>query len=480
MTPRDLLGLCAGLALLGPTACTTVGPDYAIPDAAMVKQAAVGQAFQPATGTTPAAFTDDPWWQRYGDPQLDALVESALAANTDLRMAAANLARSEAIAAETDSANEVHGEASAAVDRTRISAESLLHETPIPVLNVADAGIRLAYQVDLVGELKRAAEAADADREAARAALDMARITIAADVALAYSDICASGHELAVAKHSLALQEESRDSVARLVEGGRMMTVDLSRAAALVAQTRASLPVFEARQRMALYRLAVLTGHPPGDYPRALASCTTPPRLANPIPVGDGAALLSRRPDVRRAERELASATARIGVATAAFYPSITLGLSAGATGLLGHMGQDTTRRWSLGPLISWRLPGGAEKARLRLANADADAALAHFDATVLKALQETENALVELARDLDRDAALRQSRDESAKAAHQIALLYRAGRLPYLNDLDAQTKLAAAEAELAANDSRIAVDQIRLFLALGGGWRQEPVQQTP
>jgi len=476
MTHRTLCLLCVGAAALWLAACTTVGPDYAVPESAMVNDPTARQAFQSATGVTSETVTDDAWWQRYQDPRLNALTEAALAANTDLRVAAARLARSEAIAEEAGSAQEAHADASAAAERSRISAESLLHETPIPVLNVADAGIRMAYQIDLVGELKRAAEAADAGREAARAALDMARITIAADVALAYSEVCASGHELAVAQHSLALQEESRRSVARLVEGGRMMTVDLSRASALVAQTRASLPLFKARQRMALVRLAVLTGHPPGDYPRALASCTTPPRLSNPIPVGDGAALLSRRPDVRRAERELASATARIGVATAAFYPSITLGLSAGATGLLEHMGQDTTRRWSLGPLISWRFPGGTEKARLRLANADADAALAHFDATVLKALQETENALVQLARDLDRDTALRQSRDASAQAARQIAMLYQAGRLPYLNDLDAQTKLAAAEAELAANDSRIAVDQIRVFLALGGGWRQAAV----
>lgn len=470
--PHRLLPTALAVLLAG---CTTVGPDYQVPATALINTPAAQGEFTAGRGASRDDAIADRWWQLYQDPRLDALIGEALAANTDLRVAAANLARSAAVAAEADSAQELKAGVSAAAERARLAGETYLLKSTIPVENLGDAGIRMSYQIDLVGGLKRAAEAAAADVDASRAGLDVARISVAAEVALAYDEVCGAGHELNVARRSLALQDENRRAIGRLVGGGRKMAVDLPRATALVEQTRASLPGLAARQRLALYRIAVLTGHAPGDYPPDLATCDAPPRLAKPIPVGDGAALLRRRPDVRQAERQLAGASARIGIATAAFYPTVTLGLSAGVSGMLEHLGQAPTQRWSLGPLISWSLPGGLEKARLHQADAGADAALAHFDATVLKALQETENALALLARDLDRDSALRQARDQAAEAARQVARLYRAGRLPYLDDLDAQSKLAATEAALAANDSQIAADQVRLFLALGGGWQQAP-----
>lgn len=469
--PGTRAALASALALL-LSACASVGPDYHLPLAALFNAPAAQQPLAAGSGASNDEAPAGRWWQLYQDPRLDALIDAALAANTDLRVAAANLARSEALLGEADSAQEIRVGTSATAVRARESGEAYLLSTTIPVENLADAGVRMSYQFDLVGGLKRASEAASADVESSRAALDVARISVAADVALAYSEVCSANHELTVAQRSLALQEASRDAVGRLVAGGRRMAVDLPRAAALVEQTRASLPAFAARRRIALARIAVLTGHAPGEAPADLASCDTPPRLQQPIPVGDGAALLRRRPDVRQAERHLAAATARIGVATAAFYPTISLGLSAGATGLLEDMGQAPTVRWSIGPLISWTLPSGLEKARLRQADAGADAALAQFDATVLKALQETDKALALLARDLDRATALRQARDQAAEAARQVATLYRAGRLPYLDDLDAQNNLAQAEATLAANDDQIASDQVRLFLALGGGWQ--------
>jgi outer membrane protein, multidrug efflux system len=465
----------ATLVALLLAGCATVGPDYQLPAQAIYNAPAAQRPLDAGTGANNEEVPAGNWWQLYQDPRLDALIGEALVANTELRVAAANLARSEALASEADSAQDIRGGASATAVRAREAGEAYLLKTTIPVENLADAGVRASYQFDLVGGLKRASEAAAADVEASRAALDVARISVAADVALAYAEVCGANHELAVARRSLELQEASRDTVSRLVAGGRKMAVDLPRAAALVEQTRASLPAFEARRRIALYRIAVLSGHAPNEYPHDVAVCDAPPHLANPIPVGDGTALLRRRPDVRQAERRLAGASARIGVATAAFYPSISLGLSAGATGLLEDMGQAPTVRWGIGPLISWTLPSGLEKARLREADANADATLAQFDSTVLKALQETENALALLARDLDRETALRQARNQAAEAARQVATLYRAGRLPYLDDLDAQNKLATAEATLAANDNQVAADQIRLFLALGGGWQDHP-----
>jgi multidrug efflux system outer membrane protein len=198
-----------------------------------------------------------------------------------------------------------------------------------------------------------------------------------------------------------------------------------------------------------------------------------PPTLKQPIPVGDGAALLKRRPDVRQAERTLAGATARIGVATAALYPNVTLGLGAGSTGLLADIGQAPANRWGLSSLITWTIPGEGERARIRQTEAGADAALARFDGVVLTALRETETSLDAYAHDLDRNAALKAAREQAVLAESQAQRLYRAGRSPYLAGLDAQRTLAGAEAALASSDSQVAADQVNLFLALGGGWER-------
>ncbi len=159
------------------------------------------------------------------------------------------------------------------------------------------------------------------------------------------------------------------------------------------------------------------------------------------------------------------------GVATAALYPSVSIALTAGLTGVLADLGQPETQRWSAGPLIRWTIPGGVEHARVAIAKAGADAALARFDGAVLGALQDTENALAVYARELDRNAALRAARHEAAEEAHHARSLYRAGRSPYLDDLDARRALTAADAAVAASDNRLALDRVGLFLALGGGW---------
>ncbi|MBI1682963.1 TolC family protein [Caulobacter hibisci] len=472
--------LGAAASLLALAACTTVGPTYQRPDVAKINEPA---AQAPFMGATSAAVSQDPvpdgWWKLYDDETLNGLVQEALTANTDLRVAAANLARARAVAGEADDAGGFSAGASAAAMHARESGEQYLMTEPLPVENLADAGVKVSYQVDLVGRLKRAAEAAHADADASQAALDLARVSVAADVARAYVEVCSSGHELHVAEQSLDLQQKSLDVTGRLIAAGRGTALDATRARAQVELQRASIPTFEAHRRAALYKLAVLTGKPPAEFPKVVEACASPPKLSQPLPVGDGAALLKRRPDVRQAERTLAGATARIGVARGALYPNISFGLGAGSTGLLADIGQPAANRWSLSGLVSWTLPGEGERARIRGAEAGADGALAKFDGVVLNALRETETSLTAYAHELDRNAALRAARDEAAKAEHQAATLYKAGRAPYLQGLDAQRTLARAEASLAASDAAVAADQVTLFLALGGGWENAPAVKT-
>ncbi len=476
MKPLRLLASSLVLALL--TGCA-VGPDYHLPEFSLFKSPQAQGSFVAASTGSSQAPIEDHWWKLYGDAQLDALIEAALMANTDVRIAAARVARAEGVLEEAHGAQEPSLDMDVGVSRAQLSGEEYLLEEALPVLNLGDAGLAGHFNLDLAGGLKRAVEAAQADQEASQAALEQARLAVVAELVQAWGELCSAGREQQISQHRLELLEDGQQVVERLVNAGRRPLVDLSRAQAQVAQFKAGLPVYEARRRLALYRIAVLSGRPPRDYPQNLARCHGAPQLTQPIPVGDGAGLLKRRPDVRQAERHLAGATARIGVATAALYPSISIGYSLGATGLLEHMGQARTQRWSLGPLISWTLPGEAEKARVHQADAAAAAALANFDGVVLRALGDVEGALTVLARDLDRQESLQQAHQRSEEAAGQVRRLYQAGRLPYVDDLAAQNALAASEAELAAMSGQVVADQVRLFLALGGGWSAVEVPET-
>jgi outer membrane protein TolC len=229
----------------------------------------------------------------------------------------------------------------------------------------------------------------------------------------------------------------------------------------------------------ALFRLATLTGRTPADLPPEVGQRATTLRLDRPIPVGDGRALLARRPDVREAERTLAAETARVGVATADLYPRITLGGSIGSTGTsIADMFSGGPFRWLFGSLISWNFPNqAAGRARIAGANASAQAALATFDGTVLRALQETETALSAYQHELERRQALTSARDEARTAANISRAQLREGRTDFLVVLDAERTLANTEADLAESDARVTTAQVDLFRALGGGWQTQGVE---
>jgi NodT family efflux transporter outer membrane factor (OMF) lipoprotein len=465
------------LALIGLlAACTTVGPDYRLPKDstyAKVQQRApaLSTAGSPALDATQPALGGR-WWALYDDATLDGLVEQALAANTELKVAAAHLAQAQARYAQARAAGGFDGEVSATAARGKISAESLLLTEPLPPFNLADASLSVSYQLDLFGKIRRGVEAARAGTEAAQAAVDLARISVAAGVVGAYLEICHSNHEIAVAEHSVALQQDSRRVAARLQTNGRGTRTAVERADAQVALLEAAVPPLRVRRQAAGYELTALLGRTPDQVPTAAMQCQEAPQPRQAIPVGDGATLLRRRPDVREAERSLAAATAAVGVATAELYPDIRLGASVGANGLLADFGEPATQMWTLGPLVSWSIPGRGAQARVALAQAGASLALAEFDQTVLRALRETQSILDTYTEDLRRAAALREARDRSRNAAADVQRMYQAGREPYLSSLDSERTLANAEASLAGVEAQLSQDQVRLFLALGGGWQ--------
>ncbi|OZI34374.1 RND transporter [Bordetella genomosp. 10] len=474
-----LAALAVAAALAG---CATVGPDYKVPADAAANRP---EAAAPFNGAANAAFAQaavpGKWWRLYDDPQLDALIAKALDANTDLRVAAANMERAAAATRQAQAATQPSFNVDAKPWFGHPSGFDELaptYEPPSEWFYSMGAGV--SYTVDLVGQIRRAIEAANADQATAQAAYDAMRANVAAQTALAYATACTAGMQLASAQHSVDVQSESVKVNEKLQNLGRGTALDVTRARGQLEQLRAALPPLEARRRVALYRLATLTGGTPNEFPQALAQCRTPPEIKQPIPVGDGAALLRRRPDIREAERALAAATARIGVATGDLYPKITLGLSASSANFLDRFGSQGSFGYSLGPLISWTIPNtGAVQARIAEAQAGAKAAYARFDATVLNALRETESALTMYARELDRDDALKAARDQSAEAAGQARKLYQYGKTDYLTVLDAERTLANNESALSASEAEMVEYQIKLFLALGGGWEKDAVKDA-
>lgn len=456
------LSLTAALLASG---CAAVGPDYQPPKPA---EGATGAFVGAAAGLTQADEPPADWWRLYQAPALDGLVADALANNRDLAAAEANLAQVRAILAETRAGRLPTTGLSASLQRTR--QPNPLTGAPVEA-TTSSAGLDVSYEVDLFGRIGRSIEAARADVEATAAARDVVRVSVAAETTRAYADACAANLQLAAVERSRTLLADTAALTRRQLDAGRGTALDVSRAETQVQTVRAAIPPLEAARDAALFRLAVLTGRTPANVSPDARACAAPPTLASPIPVGDGASLLRRRPDVRQAERQLAAATAAIGVATADLYPSISLGGSLGTLGGGGqHLGDDF--QFSVGPLIRWSFPNQAvARARIAQADAAAQAALASFEGVTLNALAEVETALNAYARELDRRAALTQARDESARAVAMSRRRFDAGADSFLSVLDAERTLADLESQLAQSQAAVASRQIELFKALGGGW---------
>ena len=466
-----------GVALwLTTLAGCTVGPDYRLPAGAKVTAPAADGPFASAPSTPGVTPAEPPaaWWRLYQDPVLDRLVPEALAANTDLRAADANLERSSALLALARTSRQPQLGFTGGVERSQLSAEQYLFPGELPVFTLYDADFTASYDLDLFGRIRRGIEAAKASDEAAAAARDRVQITIAAEVTAAYVDICTTGDQLRVAEREVGLQQQSAAFTARLRAEGRATQLDATRAKGQVDEIRATIPALQARQQNDVFQLATLAGRPPATADKGLAACKAAPRLSQPIPLGDGAALLRRRPDVREAERALASATAEIGVATADLYPDVELEASVGSTGLTGSFLGKAANHWAVGPALSWQLNQNPARARIAAAKATQKARLAQFDGAVLSALREVEAALTRYSHDLQRQQDLRSARDEAASARADAHRLQEEGRSGALATLDADRTLAEADAALAGGRAQVAGDQVLLFLALGGGWQTD------
>lgn len=459
----------APLSALALAACAA-GPDYAAPSPPTL--AATGPFLSAEDGmATPSPLPVD-WWRLYDDPVLDTLVADALAANTDVRQATGRIARARAA---------LRGARSERLPQTGISAAPTygrVSEAEAPGGGdregfLFDAGLDVSYEVDLFGRVGRGIEAARADVESAQADADAVRVIVVADTTRAYADAASAAERIDVAERIVALLDDSLRLTRRRHDAGLESGLAVARIETLREQRAAEIPALQAERRAALFALATLTGRAPADLPPIAQERSIALEIDAPLPVGDGAALLARRPDIRAAERRLAADTARIGVATADLYPRITLGGSVGATSTsLGDLLTGGAFNFLVGPLIDWAFPNRQPvQARIDAAEADADISLAAFDGVVLGALQETETALSNYARALDRREGLQSAMGAAERAARITRAQQREGAVNSLDLLDAERTLAETRAVLAEQDAAVSRAQIDLFRALGGGW---------
>lgn len=347
---RSVFALCMALLMTGCVA----GPDYRVPDEAIANRPGVTQALLGGRNNGVVTTPLPPhWWRLYKDARLDAFVAEALTANTDLRTAEANLGRVDALIREAEAARTVTTDLSGQTTGSRIGGPTRFLPAPFSYA----LGMNVSYPLDLAGGIRRAIEEAHDQSEAAQAARDQVRVIVAATVTRNYARVCADGVALAAARHVVAVQRATLDVALRMANEGRGTRFDTERARTATFASEAAIPDILADQKTALFALAAVMGRIPSDYPRDLEACTTIPSLALPLPVGDGAALLRRRPDIRKAERLFAAATAGIGVAEADLYPQVSLGGSVGSTTSITHALTLSSFGLSVGPLVSWSFP---------------------------------------------------------------------------------------------------------------------------
>ena len=473
-------GLLSSLILVFSLAgCAAVGPDYQVPAQSTAQAIASfpSAAGAGGTGTVVASEPPEQWWQALQDPSLDILIAQALAANNDLMIAVANVeaARAQLNQAQTRllPSADVNGtvrerrDAQAAQRKADADGES-------PTRSIATFGVDLLWEIDLFGRVRRSVEAAAADLGSLEAVRNNVLLSLLSTVASAYIDLRGAQLRLNVAERNVAVQQQTLDLVLLLNKEGAATDLDVARARSQLLTSQSSIPLQRATARAALNRLTTLIAQPPGTLDAQLATPRPLPTLPELVAVGAPADLLRRRPDIQAAERTLASASARIGVATADLFPTVSLiggaGLSASPLGSLAAAGAPF---FTFGPALRWNIfDRRAIYARIAQADAAAAAGVARYQITVTHALEEVDSAISAYGNERERRAQLSAAVAASRDAAQLAELRFKEGAEDFLTVLDAERSLLLLEDQQAVSSINVTQRLVDIHRALGGGWQ--------
>ncbi|MDR3429222.1 MULTISPECIES: efflux transporter outer membrane subunit [Silvimonas] len=458
------LKLVSALMFSGGLAACAVGPEYHAPVPAEIHLA------NTATADFNTSSIERNWWAQLDDPELNSLIDQGLNANHDLRIA---LARVNAARAQFD-ISEINRwpVVTANGQVTRQMAQQPGFTTNRVLTNDWQVGFDAGWELDIWGRLSSLETAARSRAEAAAFGLDQVRVSVVAEIGRNYYLMRGAQQRYAVAQRNLKNLQSTLDITQARVTNGQGTELDVARARANLANVQATLPPLETVVKLTQYRLAVLVGVMPGTLDAQLAPAVLPP-ISKPLPIGDAAELIRRRPDIAVAERELAAANADVGAAMAERFPRISLG---GFLGFIasrgGDLGQASSKAWSITPSIDWpafRL--GAVNAQVRSNKAVVDADVARYEQTVLQAVEETEGALLTYNRTQQRLSRLVESAQQSKRAADIARVRYKEGAADFLTLLDAERTQLSAEDAMAQAESDSYIELVAVYKALGGGW---------
>lgn len=450
-----------------------VGPDYCPPKVSVPTS---WSELPQAGKANPESLVQ--WWKTFNDPVLDSLITRAVPSNLDLRIAEARVreARFQRGAVASDLWPSL--DTSASYSRSRRSAGiSTIPPSAKIKRNVYETGFDASWEIDLFGGKRRAVEAANAEIDAAVENQRDVLITLLAEVARNYIEVRGYQRRLQIIYKNISTQQEVVEIVQARYNAGLSSELDVVQAAALLATTQSQIPLLENPMKQAIHRIGILLGQKPGDLLTELTKESQIPCTPVTVPVGLPSDLLRRRPDVRRAERDLAAATARIGMATADWFPKFSL------TGSFGFQTEDLnafsitrSRLWSFGPTVRWPIfDAGRIRANIRVQNARQEQALLNYEKAVLTSLEDVENALVAYTAEQVRRQNLTEAVNANRRAVELANELFSKGLVNFLNVLDAQRSLCKSEEELVQNERTVSLNLVILYKALGGGWENEP-----
>jgi len=449
--------------------CAPVGPDYQqVAPSAPTKWRTELELGLSADRTDPETLAR--WWTVLDDPLLISLEERAVTGNLTLKEAESRIREARALRGISQAGlwPDLTGSAAATWRRASKNDSGTRRENDLYI-----AGFDSGWELDVFGGRRRAVEAAQADIEASQEELHDALVSLLAEVALNYLDLRTGQARLAVAKANIMTQNQTYELNLSRYQAGLIDELAVQQSLYNLEHSRSQIPILEIGLAAAGNRLAILLGRSPGALDEELAEQRPVPVPPVTVAVGVPADTLRHRPDIRRAERNLAARTARIGEATADLYPRFRL---------LGSIGLESTtsselldwdsRTWGFGPLVSWRLfDAGAIRRNIEVQTQRQEQALIQYEAAILNAQEEVENALVSFAKEQRR----RDSLIKATEAARRADLLardqYKAGLVDFSNVLDAQRSLLAFEDELVLSEGSVTADLLRLYKALGGGW---------
>jgi len=461
----------AALVVVALAGCAA-GPDYVRP---AVEMPPAWQLEEPWRVATPSdAQAKGAWWQRFADPRLDALQAQALSQSPTLAIASARLAQARAVVASAESGQLPSASLAARVARQRISANRPLSNYGAPnfatVQDDFTPTLAVSYEVDLAGRVRRTIEGARASAEQAAADLENTRLLLGTDLATAYFNLRAIDIELDVVGRSLELQGRSLEFVRTRHDLGAASGLDVAQQQALLDTTRTQVEVLRRQRGPFEHAVATLTGTPAPSFTLApdLRELVPPA-----VPLGVPSDVLERRPDVASAERAMAAANAQIGVAKAAYYPSITISaLGGGESRVFGGLFDAPSLVWSLGAsLVQPVFQGGRLDANVEFARANYDATVATYRRVVLTAMQEVEDGITGLASLERADAQARIAVETARRVLELASARYEGGATTYLDVITAQQSLLAAERLAAQLSGQRLLTSVFLIKALGGGW---------